>query len=118
MAHLPETQFTMTRGDAKSFRVTVKNDAGAAVDLTGASIEFVVRKHPHSSTAVITKDDSDGIIVEDAAGGVFRIDLDPADTSALGNWRHELGFDVQVTIAGKPATVARGSLVIEPEYTT
>lgn len=112
---LPETQFTLTRGDAKSYRVTVKDDAGAAVDLTGATVQFAARKHPHSA-AVITKSDGAGIVIENAAQGVFRIDLDPEDTSSLGNWRQTYGFDVQVTKAGEPITVARGKLTIEPEY--
>lgn len=115
MAHLPETQFTMTRGDARSYRVSVKDDAGAAVDLTGATIKYQARKHPHSDP-IITKTEADGIVIEDAAGGVFRIDLEPADTSALGNWRQVYGFDVQVTKDGQPVTVARGTLTIEPEY--
>lgn len=115
MAHLPETPFSMTRGDARSFRVTVKDEAGAAVDLTGATIKFQARKHPHSSTAVLSKTLGSGIAVENAAGGVFRIDIAPADTAALGNWRQEYLYDVEVTKAGSPVTVARGTLTIEPD---
>lgn len=115
MAHLGETQFSMTRGDARSFRVTVKDDAGAAADLTGAAIEFQCRKHPHSADAVITKTVGDGIEIEDAPGGVFRIDIAPADTDALGNWQQAYLFDVQVTKDDKPVTVARGTLTIEPD---
>lgn len=116
MAHLPETQFSMTRGDAKSYRVTVKDEAGALVDLTGATIKAQFRKHPHSPPA-ITKEIGSGIVVEGApTGGVFRIDIAPADTTALGNWRQVYGFDVQVTKDAKPVTVARGTLTIEPDF--
>lgn len=115
MAHLPETQFRMTRGDAKSYRVTVKDDAGAVVNLTGATIRAQFRKHPHSAP-VITLNVSSGIEIENAAGGVFRIDLTPAHTSALGNWEQTYGFDVQVTKDDKPVTVVRGTLTIEPDY--
>ena len=115
MAHLPETQFSMTRGDAKSYRVTVKDEAGALVNLTGATIIAQFRKHPHSP-ATISLAVGSGIVVENAAGGVFRMDIAPAMTSALGNWRQVLGFDVQVTKDGAPVTVARGTLTIEPDY--
>ena len=47
---------------------------------------------------------------------MFRIDLDPDDTNALGNWRQSYGFDVQVEKDGEPITVARGTLTIEPEF--
>lgn len=117
VAHLEETQFSMTRGDAVSFRVTVEDADGAPVDITGAVVLFQARKHAHSTEVAIEKETppSEGIEIEDGPGGVCRIDILPADTEALGNWRQEFLFDVQVTKDGLPTTVARGTLTIEPD---
>lgn len=116
MADLPESVFEMTRGDAKSYRITVRDAANAVVDLTAVqAIKAQFRKHPHSA-AVITKTLGAGITVENAVNGVFRIDIDPADTSSLGNWKQTYGFDVQVTMGDDPVTVARGRLTIEPDF--
>jgi len=113
--------FTIIRGDDRSYALTVKDAAGVAVNLTGLTgdaIQFVARRRARSEEAVITKVEGDGIVITDGPAGEFRLDILPADTSVLGNWRQAYVFDVQVTVGGKVLTVARGTLIVEPEIAT
>lgn len=78
--------FTMWSGDSKVLEVTVTDADGDAVNLTGASIDYVMQ-----DDADISKSVGDGIsITSPATGGLFEITLDPSDTTALaGDYHHE-----------------------------
>lgn len=91
--------FRMYRGENKTFEVTATED-GAALDLSGAAIYFEVRRfYPTSETvtsegALIEKDTTDGITITNAAGGIFEIEIEAADTNELtpGNYYYGIEF--------------------------
>lgn len=114
---------TMKSGDAKTIRVTVTDDdnSGVPLDLSGMTIRWwASRKNSSgvfSSTAIIQKDTvGGGITVPDAAGGVFEVSLDPADTEDIGD--AELFHEAQLTDSGSPSTIMDGTLTIQRDLVT
>lgn len=100
----------MTAGDDQTFDISV-TDAGA-VDLTGASVTWILRRAP-GSPAILTKTVGSGITIQDGPGGIFRLTLDEADTEALsGLYYHEA--EVQES-DGVTSTAVKGDFVIEPD---
>jgi hypothetical protein len=95
-------------GDHLEIMVTVSN-----LDLTGADIRWAVFPWPEgpkfgqaSRTAAIEKSLGNGITITNAAGGEFRIAIEPSDTSELsGFYVHE----AQVTVNGQTYTVMTAS---------
>lgn len=79
----------MFAGDDRQLVYTLKDQAGAVVDLTGGSISWraVVSG---TDTAVITKTSpSGGVVLTTPTSGICTVTLDPADTSSL-NGTYEL----------------------------
>ena len=99
----------LTEGDSARFTVTVKDSAGAVVDLTGVTaIKWQMARSAFATTADLSKALGSGVTITDAPGGVFQVDLTPADTAdLLGDFHHE----AEVTDgAGDVATVFCGTL--------
>ena len=103
---------TMRSGDTKRLQFTVTDAAGTAVDLTGATITWVLAAKL-GGTTLLTKTIGFGITVNDASAGRFHVDLDPADTAALaGTYYHEAEV---VDALGNKSTVAVGRITIEQD---
>jgi hypothetical protein len=108
------------RGTTRRYQVTVTDEAGLPVNLTGASVYFTVRKTYSTSVddadAVFQKSVGSGITISDAAGGVLLIVIDPTDTRSFP--KIVLLYDLQViTAAGDIITPAIGELAILPDVT-
>ena len=105
--------FTMWSGDTKVLEVTITDSDGAAVDLTGATISYVLQRNVNSAAATISKTTDDGISITDASGGVFQITLDASDTASLsGSYYHEC----QITDAsGNASTVFTGTVTMKDD---
>lgn len=103
--------FDMVAGDTKKINITV-TDTGSAVDLTGASIKWALKRSVSASSTDVFKTTSSGISITDATHGKFQITLNPSDTLALkGTYYHES----EVTDAsGNVSTVCSGNVVINP----
>lgn len=105
----------LRRGDTHVFDLTILNAAGTAMNLTGATVRFTAKNNLSDAdgSAVITKiSPSSGIVVTDAAGGLARLTLLPADTSSITQER-VLYYDVQVTDGSSVVTtVLEGTLAI------
>lgn len=101
--------FVMWAGDNKLIDVTVVDGDGVAVDITGATIKWVLAKTAGDS-ALVTKTTGDGITITDAAAGKFRVTLVPADTESLaGVYYHE----AEVTDASSQvSTVLIGKVIV------
>lgn len=111
--------FTISRGDSKTYALTIKDGAGTPVDLTGlvgGAITFTVRTHPRAPV-VIQKTIGAGITITNGPGGVCQVKLEEADTASLGNWEQVFGWDVQVLLAGETSTVVEGTLTVTPDFT-
>lgn len=85
---------------------------GVAKNLSGASILF--RLFDHSGTILTKQTGGQGIVVTNAASGLYEVSIDPDDTEGLGGKTYE--FEVIVTDgSGNVATVATGTLFIYKE---
>ena len=103
-------QNVVTRsGDSRRLQFTVTDAAGAAVDLTGATITWALATKL-GGTTLLTKTIGAGITVNGASAGQFYVAVDPADTASLaGTYYHEA--EVVDALANK-ATVAVGTLTV------
>ena len=103
---------TMYAGDHKNLVVTVTNAAGAAVNLTGATIRWVLAKSAGSAVVVDKSTGGHGITITPGTGGVFTVALVPADTEGLlGVYYHEASV---VDTLSNVITVLTGAMAIEP----
>jgi len=106
----PVVRIRLSRGNDRDILIRCLDEAGAVVNITGATpIEFHVSKNSNASRD-ITKSLTDGIVITDAANGEFTVSLAPSDTSELSDL---YVWDAQLTLNSKLRTVARGALVIQ-----
>lgn len=103
--------FTARAGDTISVYVTVPDQDGQPVNLTGASAIWQAAPgtpRRFASTPVLTKATGSGITITNAAAGELRIDLQPGDTAGLvGDFYHEL----QTTDSGGASTTPLAGLM-------
>lgn len=100
----------LIRGVDKTLRVTVSDEDGDAVDLTGATVYFRVKVDISDASAVIEKVSTDVAEIEinaDPTTGLADIYLIPGDTSSLTLVPHV--YDVWVTLAN-----GKSYAVVEP----
>lgn len=110
----------MTRGDTKSFTITLTDDDGLPLDVTGMSLIFTVKRSRFDADAdaVISKEVDDGIVVDDPTTGEAVLTIEPGDTSGLAARTHRLFYDVQVVDgAGVVITPLSDILEIQPDVT-
>lgn len=92
-----DLDFTLVANNDCLINVTVTDAAGAAVNITGATIKWSLKRNK-STSAALTKTTSSGITITSGSGGIFQISIDAADTtSLLGDYVH----DAVVTISGE-----------------
>lgn len=114
---------TIKRGTTYPITLTLTDDAGAAIDLTGATVYFTAKTDEWDvdapdTIAAITKDvtvhvDEDG--VASAALGISTITLLPADTNINAATYH---YDITVEYAnGVVNTPIEGKLKIDGKPT-
>lgn len=104
--------FEMYEGEDKTLTITVVDVAGAAVNLTDATIKWQVKRNVDDTSPLIEKTTAGGITITDAEGGVFTIALADTDTANLGGegYHHE----AEVTdVSGNISTVTRGVMTIK-----
>jgi len=112
------TQKSMFKGDHRTFLLTVKDQNGVVVDITGATIIFSLKADPTNATALVEKISTDinEIEITNPTQGEAEIYLIPADTSDL-----EPGiyfYDVELTTtSGKVYTLVKGELNLLQDVT-
>ncbi len=114
--------FTIAAGDDHVLTVTVKDESGAVVDLSGASdIIWALADSAVATSRVVKKLSTGGItLVSGGTTGVCSIAIAAADTAGLvsrpaagGNKLfHEL--EIRMSGTGAQATVLRGTCTILP----
>lgn len=72
--------FTMAAGETVTLSITATDSTGAALNLTGSTLAWILSDGERTQ---VTKSTDDGITVTNAAGGLFSIRLDAADTADL-----------------------------------
>ena len=105
--------FTMYSGDTKLLEITVLDQDGDPVDLTGATVKWQMAKKVTSDTPVLSKEIGSGVVIMNPTAGRFDISLQPADTAAIkGAYYHE----AEITESGGDvATVLAGTITILPD---
>ena len=86
------------QGANRTYRITVVDTDGVAVDLTGATIVFTVRKTVTCEPHIIRKatdTPSEGQILSPETDGIAEIYLVPADTGRTlpGDYKYDLWVD-------------------------
>lgn len=104
------------RGDDRTFKVIVKDEDDAVINITGAAIRFSVKEKISDVAYEIEKSRAVGaeIAITDAANGEYEIFLVPADTQDMDVGSYE--YDSELTTSGgKVYTVVRGEFVVLAE---
>jgi hypothetical protein len=114
-----EQNFDMVAGDSKDLVVILSN-SGAPVDLSGLSVTWSLKGvtkplNPLTggqTAGDIHKDMSQGIVIKDAAKGVFVVQLRRDDTLYCeGIYNHEAKL---IDSAGNTSTVSMGRVIMMP----
>lgn len=102
------------QGDALDINVTVEDESGTAVDLTGASAEWLLKENAGDSdtNALLTKSTSGGgVEITDAANGQLVIHIETGDTGSLTGQKHHR---LRVTDSSSDrVTVFTGTFTVE-----
>jgi len=121
MANLRQ-DLQILRGISKTLRLTVEDEDGERVDLTGATVYFSVKVNVADAAAVISKDSgtpSEITILTQSGDTLGQADifLVPSDTSGLSPIQHY--YDVWVVLASgaRHAVVPPASFYIEQAIT-
>ena len=107
----PENSIIIIRGSSKTLELTVTDDAGAMVDLTGAKVYFSVKVSVSDPQPIFQKSSLVPAQAEITVPreGKARIYLQPNDTQNLDP--HEYLFDVWVILSnGKRYPVVKPSV--------
>lgn len=96
--------FEIHQGNNKILAFEVLDPLGAVVNISTASIEWLLSDDRNGTTR-ITKSTIDGITITDGPNGLFEVTLDAADTNDLeGDFYHE----ATVIDGGSTMTVSTG----------
>lgn len=95
------TPLSFYQGESLTLELLVRDETGAAFDLTGAAIYFTVKSSVKDETPLIQKTTADILEIEitNALAGTAEIFLQPVDTASLGCRGYF--YDVWVVSAGK-----------------
>lgn len=101
------------RGDSKVINLTVKDQDGNPVDITGATITFTVKEDAADA-------DDDAVIQVDGdpipgSEGKAKIELEPTDTDVEPKTTYV--FDIQIKIDSNVYTVAQGGVSVLRDIT-
>lgn len=107
MAAKTNQDVTVYQGEDESIQFTITDSAGAAVDLTGATVTWACNKDGPGSAAALTKTDSAGITI---ATSVLTVSLSDTDTSGLaaGGYYHE----IRAVLSGSGQVMATGTMTV------
>lgn len=110
MADLTSQDFDMFAGDTKNLVVTVTDNSGSIVDLTGGQVTWVLKRNLGASPLVTKTSTVAGQIDMGGTSGQFTVHVLPADTTGFsGMYYHEAVF---TDVAGNVSTVMTGRVVI------
>lgn len=101
----------MVQGDTVALDFTIRDAAGAVVDMTGATIRWQMARSVRA-TPMLEKAIGSGITVTSEVGGTFTVMLDPVETADLAGIFY---FEVEVIDgSGNVSTPRRGWIKIDP----
>jgi hypothetical protein len=107
---MSSNDLTMNSGDTKIISVVVRNSNGSLQDISNAAIKWQLARYVNS-IALVTKSISSGIMITDAANGVFQITISPLDTDGLGG--KEYYHEAEIKLAdGTVSTIISGTVTM------
>lgn len=105
----------LVEGDTLSFKITLTDDAGDPINLTGTTTEMDIKRLDESLVLTLTV--GDGITYTNPTGGEMTIVVDAADTANLEP-QYTYRYDVQWTNGTTIRTVAWGTIQTIEQVTT
>jgi hypothetical protein len=114
------TDIEVIRGDDEIYDLAFTDADGDPVDLTGAGIVFTAKRRiqDEDADAVLQYDETNGITVTDALGGIAELEIAGDDTSVLEDKKVVLRYDLEVTLAaGTVRTPLLGKMIVRPDVT-
>jgi hypothetical protein len=106
--------FTMYVGDSFVLSVSVVDEAGEPVDITGTTVRWQMAHKVKDILPLVSKttEGAGGILISDGPGGVFEVTIDPEDTEGFKakSYYHE----AEVDDAGVVSTVMTGTGTLLP----
>jgi len=112
------TDLSVIRGDDETIDLTITDDEGDPVDLTGVSLWMTVKSNPADADAlaIFQKTIGDGITVTSTSDGTATINIEDDDTSPLpAPWSGY--YDVQLGSSGVIKTIASGAFAVTADIT-
>lgn len=109
-----QISLTMFSQDTPTWQFNATDNSGAAVNLTGASITFVLRQDEVTGPIVVTKTVGSGITIPTQTGqdvGVFRVTLQSADTTNISG---TLYMQATIVLSGVKLAVVFGPVAVQP----
>ena len=104
----------LVQGDTMSFKVTLTDDAGDPIDLTGTTADMEIKRA--DGTLVLALTTGDGIEFTDAGNGEMTVTVEASDTTAFDP-DYTYRYDVQWTNATTVRTVAWGTIQVINQIT-
>ena len=100
----------MKANDTILFRFTAREDNGEIISLTGVGIVWMLARSKNSTPLIVKNSLDSEVVIVDAAGGRFNVELSRAETEALdGQYYHE----AKIIIWPKMWTVYSGDIEFE-----
>jgi len=113
----------MKRGNNKRFNITIQDESGVPIDLTGAKLWFTVKRAVSdadgSALFQLTNDVNGGITVVNAEAGIAVALVQPSHTTSLPSAKtSQLFYDWKLkTASGELTTRETGTILVTPAIT-
>jgi hypothetical protein len=108
--------FTIEQGATFTHTIEAEDEAGAAIDFTGASVKMQVRSLVDSATILVELSSANGRAV--VASTKITLTLTAAETAALTPWNLPAVYDLEVTYAaGNIERLLDGKVFFDKEIT-
>lgn len=109
-----ELDLTIDRQDDETFRFQVKDSAGAAIDLTGQTLQFQIFPDKNCVDAdILVEVETDPLVGADAVAGIGDVTIPSADTDQSAD--KKLYYKARLLGAGGTpiTTLTRGKLTVQ-----
>lgn len=111
MAQPALQDLTITRGDTETILVSIVDDNGAAINITGRTYRAQIRSSQESTTIKA----SFTCVVTSGAGGVVTCTLAAADCATLPAGRYY--WDLEENASGVVSTILAGDVTVQADVT-
>ena len=105
---------TIKRGDTYNYNINIKDNDGVAINTTGWTIWFTVRKHLASNVIV---SDTDALIAKEISGtstGIIPLVLSSTDTDLPVGSHY---YDIQIKNSNGIHSSSTGRFIVEADVT-